>query len=122
MGNKDPDFPPPPPDDTGMQFISDTLLFDPPPLPLVPFLTWVQQHRDEIGDRHMEFAERFALGCRRAWWRPSLRLVRVRRPGLGREDIIDTTCDESWRRTELVTRFIGLMEDILVFRHGDAWS
>jgi hypothetical protein len=74
MGNEDPDFPPPP-GDTGMQFISDPLLFDPPPPPLVPFLTWVQQHRDEMRDRGIEFAERFALGCRRAWWRPSLRLV-----------------------------------------------
>ena len=122
MGNKDPDFPPPPPDDTGMQFISDPLLFDPPLPPLVPFLTWVQQHRDEMRDKDIEFAERFALGCRRAWWRPSLRLVRVRRSnGLGREDVIDITCNESWLRTKLVTRFKGLMEDVLVFRHGDSW-
>jgi hypothetical protein len=121
IGNNDPDFPPPLPNNTGMQFISDPLLFDPPPPPLVPFLTWVQQHRDGLGDRLMEFAERFALDCRRAWWRPCLRLVRMRRPnGLGREDVFDTTCDESWRRTELVTRFTGLLDDVLKFRNGDS--
>jgi hypothetical protein len=64
MDTKDPDFPPPPPSDTSLQFISDPLLFDPPSPPLVPSLTWVRQHRDLLRTRGMQFAERFALDCR----------------------------------------------------------
>ena len=122
MDTEDPYFPPPPPGDTSLQFISDQLLFNPPPPPLVPFLTWVRQYRDLLRTRDMQFAERFALDCRRAWWRPSLRRVRVRRPnGLGREDVIDTTCDESQRRTRLVRLFTGLLNEIQSLRNEGTW-